>query len=695
VFEKPVVRQISTFFFGRLVRGRMRPVFIAAIGVLSFSAAFGAARSASSEGNSTEWPFLGGGVESQQFSTLKQIDSTNVSVLGLLRYTNLPVKEGLVGNTLIKDEIAYQSTPRAGAIAVALRTGKVVWTFEPAFDYTNTSLLSMWTSHNTRGLGMDAERIFTANGCYLFAVDRRNGVQLWRTQICDPSRDRGTSSAPRVGGGKVFVGVQVGEAAGRGYAAAFDAKSGKEIWRFYTVPGDPSKPFENPQMEAASRTWGADYWEKSKGGDAAGVWEGMIYDPVTDFLIFGTGNPMPHDPAWLAAHDNLFSDSVIAVNASTGKYAWHYQALPGDAWGFGDATGHMVLAELTFPAGKRRVLMSAEKQLFYVLDARTGAFISAGAYVPNTNLTVDPKTGRPKVRDALRAWEHPGRTETTQPGADGGHSWTLSAYNPQTGLVYIPAFIIPGRVGAREEESDASLKQQGRLVAWDPVTQQERWHVDQTQVINGGVLATAGDLVFQGTAGGSFYAYDGRTGQEVWSFDTQSIIEAAPSTVMLDGAQVLVVPAGDASGNGTVRYFPAAATTARTLMAPSRLLVFGLGGKANLPPTAMKILPKPALERPTAAVAAAGAAVFGRNQCSLCHASGLQISGQGRIPDLRAITAEQLDAMPSILRQGVLMPLGMPRFPNISDDEIKQLQAYIEMRAWEDYDKQQSSRGAN
>jgi PQQ-dependent dehydrogenase (methanol/ethanol family) len=640
------------------------------------------------------WPLLGGGINSQQFSPLADVNASNVNALGLARYTDLPIKEGLVGNVLIEDGTAYESAPRAAAIAIDLVSGRIVWKFEPTLDYTNNTMWSMWTSHNNRGLAIDAERVYTSNGCSLFGLNRKTGIQVWRTRICDPSRDMGTSAAPRVGAGKVFVGIQIAEqGTSRAYAAAYDANTGKELWRFYTTPGDPSRPFENPQMEVASKSWPADYWSKGKGG-GSGVWEGMIYDAQTDLLIFGTGNPAPKgDPGWLAAGEDLYSDSIIAVNASTGKYVWHYQTLPGDAWGMSDATGHIILADLPLAGGTRHVLMSAEKQFFYVLDARTGAFISANAYVPNTNFSaMNPKTGKLTVREDLKVWKHPGTAAFAQPGDAGGHTWTLCAYNPQTGLVYIPAYILaPDRYGTSAHDGEAAPKNEvkARLVAWDPVTRKERWHVDDQPAINGGVLTTAGGLVFQGTAGGKFNAYDASTGKRLWSFETHSIIQAGASTVTLQGQQLIVVPAGDASGNGTVTYFPEAATTPETMMAPSRLLVFGLGGKEILPPSPRKILARPARERPIAALAAAGATVFQRNNCALCHGAELRISGRGRIPDLRTITESELNAMPAILQQGALVPLGMPQFAHLSDDDVKALQGYIEERAWQDYEKQQ------
>jgi PQQ-dependent dehydrogenase (methanol/ethanol family) len=657
---------------------------------------------AASDGAGTEWTHLGGTAQSLQYSPLRQINASNMGSVGLLRHTDLPVKEGLVANPLIKDGVAYVSAPRGIAIAVDLSSGKVLWTFEPALDYSRSSIQAIWTSHVNRGLGMDEQNVYTTAGCYLFAVDRKTGAQVWQSFVCDPTHYLGTNAAPRVGGGKVFVGVQnIERGTERGYAAAFDARNGRELWRFYTVPGDPTKPFENPQMELASKTWGPDYWKITKGGGgAAGVWDGLIYDPQTDLLIFGSGNPGPHSSpenfAWLGSHELLYSDSIIAVSASTGKYVWHYQLLGGDAWGISDATAHMILTDLALPGGTRHVLLSAEKQFVYMLDAKTGEFISGGAYVTQANFLMDPKTGKLTVREELKTWKHPGTTAVIQPGAWGGHSWILSAYSPDTRLLYIPAFIIPQEFGWKGESAydygltpGAKYKARGQLIAWDPIAQKERWHVDLSTIMNGGALATAGNVVFQGTAEGGFHGYDAHTGQRLWSYDTHSIIEAGPSTAMVNGTQLIVVPAGDASASNSERYFSSAATTPQTLMAPSRLLIFGLGGKEVLPPSPLKVIPKPPRAKPAEALAKAGLDLFYHNSCTSCHGEDLRIPGQGRIPDLRLLTEGELQAMPSILREGTLLPLGMPKFPNLSDADINALQAFIESRAWEDYEEQQ------
>jgi glucose dehydrogenase len=258
----------------------------------------------------------------------------------------------------------------------------------------------------------------------------------------------------------------------------------------FTRPPVIPEPFENPQMELASKSWPADYCSKGKDG-GSGVWEGMIYDTQTDLLIFGTGNPTPKgDPGWLAAGEDLYSDSIITVTQTQVSTFGIIRRYPGGAWGMSDATGHIILADLPLAVGSRHVLMSAEKQLFYVLDARTGAFISVNAYLPNTNFSaMNSKTGKLTVRDYLSVWKHPGTAAFAPADDAGGHTWTLCAYNPQTGLVYIPAYILaPDRYGTSDRDGEAAPKNEvkARLVAWDRVGRKERWHVDDQPAIRSG-----------------------------------------------------------------------------------------------------------------------------------------------------------------------------------------------------------------
>jgi PQQ-dependent dehydrogenase (methanol/ethanol family) len=642
-----------------------------------------------------EWPFLGGSPESHQYSPLDQINSKNVGSLGLLWYSDLPIPEGLIGNPLVKDGVIYQSAPWGRAVATDILTGKTLWKFDPQLDLARYSRLAMYIATITRGLAMDEDNVYVAGGCSLYAVDRKTGKKVWESQVCDPTQDLGADSAPRVGDGKVFLGInnmQSGTA--RGYAAAYDAHTGRELWRFYTVPGDPTKPYENKQMEMAAKTWGDRYWTDTRGG--GGVWEGMIYDRQTGLLIFGVGNPgVDGHEKEFAGKPMLFTGSLIAVNASTGQYAWHVQEVTGDVFHPGDATAHLQLADLRLNGRMRHVIMQAAKNGYFdVIDAKTGEMISANKYVPVDNWKpMDKKTGTLTYREGLDFWNYPpGKTEILQPGGYGAHTWELASYDPQTGLVYIPAFVFPyglskdGRDEYAGFSKDAKYKNHGLLIAWDPLAQKERWHVDHPITINGGVLSTAGNIVFQGTPG-TLYAYDATTGKTLWSYDTHSIVLGAPSTVMVQGRQVILVPSGD--GNAVASSKSAELTsTPATIGAPSRLLAFVLDGKTMLPPATPKTILKPVLSRQPMSAAERGKAVFEGHDCGACHGEHLIASGNGRIPDLRNIREQTLRVMPQIIHQGVYRSMGMPQFPDITDEEITALQAYITNEAWAAYDAQ-------
>jgi PQQ-dependent dehydrogenase (methanol/ethanol family) len=646
-----------------------------------------------------EWTHLGGDIDSHQYSPLTQINSQNVHSLALLWYSNLPIPEGLIGNPLVKDGVVYQSGPWGRIVATDILSGKTLWAFDPHLDLSSYSAKSAFTATENRGAGMDEDNIYATGGCSLYAVNRRTGVQVWQAKLCDPVQDLGSDSSPRVGDGKVFVGItNMQSGTNRGYAVAFDARSGQELWRFYTVPGDPSKPYENAQMATAAKTWGNHYWIDSKG--SGGVWEGMIYDPQTGLLIFGAGNPgVDGHEAEFAGKPMLYADSLIAVNASTGHYAWHVQETTGDVLHPGDATAHLQLADVHINGRLRHVVMQAAKNgYFYVIDAKSGQVISADEYgIPDTNFEpVDKETGTVSFRKNLAFWNFTeGKKEIMQPGGFGAHTWELCSYNPDTGLVYIPAFVFPYELtrAGRDEfagfAKDAKYRNHGVLIAWDPLNKEERWHVDHPITINGGVLSTAGGVVFQGTPG-KLYAYDAKTGQTLWSFDTHSIVLGAPSTVMVQGRQILLVPAGD--GNAAVSSKTALLTsTPETIAAPSRLLAFALDGKAMLPPAAPKLIRRPPLPRQPRDVAELGQALFEKNGCGGCHGAHLVASGNGRIPDLRNVPEPLLRLMPQILRDGVFRSAGMPRFPNISDQEVEQLQAYITDAAWDAYDAQGKS----
>ena len=650
----------------------------------------GTLTSAATTAAENDWRYLGGNPHSNQYSVLDQINEKTIGSLGLLWYSDLPIGAGLVGNPLVMDNVVYQGGPYGSAVATDIITGKTLWSFVPNLGLDRYSWGAAYVaSTKIGGLAIDDIKVYISGGCSLFGLDRKAGKQQWRAEICDPTGMYGSSSAPRVGAGKVFVGINnMQSGTGRGYALALDANTGKEIWRFYTVPGDPSKPFENKQMEMAAKTWGDEYWTDLPGGGSGSVWAGMIYDSKTDLLIFGAGNPGTdgYEKKYVDKK-MLFTGSIIAVNASTGEYVWHRQLTTGDIYHPGDAVAHLQLADLKIKGRNRHVLLQAAKNgYFFVIDATTGKVISAKNYVATVNYKpLDLKTGTLSFKDELRWWNYPGKPIVLQPGGFGAHTWELTSYSPKTGLVYIPAFILPYELGGRYAEygfaEDAVFKNKGLLIAWDPLAQEKRWEVEHPVTMSGGVLSTAGNIVFQGTPSGTFDAYEAKTGKKLWSYDTRSVIRGGPSTVMVGGKQIVLVPSGDGTAVGSARS--RLSRTLETYAAPSRLLAFSLGGKTELPPT-QKVVLKPVLDRQPVELAEKGKAYYEKN-CAYCHGQNVITSGHGRIPDLRNIREPRLRILPQILRDGILKPLGMPQFADITDEEIAAVQAHIMNEAWDGY----------
>lgn len=673
--------------------------------------------------SATEWSTLGGNAGHWGYSPAHQINQSNVGSMGLLWYTDLPVKDGPVGNPLVLGGVVYQSVSRGIVLANEVATGKLLWSFVPTLDLSSTDVVGFFGLNSNRGLALDEHNVYVTSGeCHLYAVDRITGEQVWRSQTCDATRGYGTIAAPRTGGGEVFVGNNDHEEGMvRGYEDAFDGATGRHLWRFYTVPGDPAKPPENEAMELAARTWNPKSWKYTHRG--ANPWDGSIYDPQTGLLIFGSGNPdLGHyEPGWmkpgpadaqlqlqedkdpavraaLASGDWLFSSSVIAVNAKTGEYAWHFQYVPHDRFE-SDAAAGFIIADLPIGGTMRHVVMQAAKDgYFYVLDVRSGKCISANNYVPVAQFhPIDHKTCKLTPREEAKWWLHPDQEVILQPGAWGAHGWTRTAYNPDTRLVYIPAFIAPqaigGKAGTRSGEGRYGYSKgdryfaHGMLIAWDPIAQKERWHVDYPILENGGVLTTAGDLVLQGNPDGRFMAYAADSGKLLWSYDTHSVILGQPATVLSDGKQIILVPAGDGGASLVAKMDPIRATTDKT-MAPPRLLAFGLGGTATLPPTPRRLVLRPPRPPQPAEIAARGAKLFEGNSCAACHGAGA-VGGAGNVPDLRNTPEALLQVMPSILEKGLLRAQGMPQFPNFSDDDVNALQAYIINQAWASYRAQQ------
>jgi PQQ-dependent dehydrogenase (methanol/ethanol family) len=646
--------------------------------------------------SNSEWRLIGGGSFEQHFSPLRQLNETTVKQLKLAWFADMPTVDGLTGIPIVADGVVYQSGGLGKVWANDVRTGKLLWSYDAQINFPLGPVAS-WGSRLSRGLALWQDKVLKATGdCRLMALDRKTGALLWEVHPCDPKDSKTITGAPRVGGGKVFMGnANADSGIGRGYVDAYDIATGKHLWRFFTIPGDPAKGFENKAMEMAAKTWGPEYWKHSGGGTA---WDGITYDPVTNLVYIGTDCVVPSNPKERdsGSGDELFTCAIVAVNADTGAYVWHYSTTPGDGWNF-DATMPVVLADLPIGGATRHVVMTAPKNgFFYVLDARTGKLVNEPKPIVPVNWAsrIDRATGRPVPRDDAKYWLKGTAGVLVSPSGEGAHSWMPMSYSPLTGLVYIPAMTYPAFMAAAGEGKAAvedayyalehKLTAKGTLLAWDPIKQQARWERDIGPPVEGGILSTAGNLVFQGTSSGYFNAYRADTGDKLWSFPTGSAILAAASTVEIDGTQLILV----AAGSGTTSGFGAAmANMMGKAAGPSRLLAFSLDGTAHLPPSnnSRQPFPKPPAPEADAALAEQGRNVFDEGRCGMCHGLALDV-GAGSVPDLRRINAATYSLFSQIVRGGLYKSAGMPVFADVlREDELPALKAYIINEAWKSY----------
>ncbi|HWW81805.1 MAG TPA: PQQ-dependent dehydrogenase, methanol/ethanol family [Steroidobacteraceae bacterium] len=663
---------------------------VCALAMVAGLAVSGAACSADST-DATQWTSVGRTADEQRFSPLTQINTDNVSRLGLAWFADFDTNRGQEATPLAIDGVLYVSTAWSKVKAYDARTGRLLWAYDPKVpgEFAGRGCCDVVN----RGLAAWNGKIYVASyDGRLIALDAHTGAVAWEVLTLDHDKPVTSTGAPRVIKGKVVIGNAGGEFGVRGYLSAYDATSGKLLWRFYTVPGNPAEGVEAPVMRTAARTWNGKWWELGGGGT---VWDGIAYDPRLNLVYFGTGNGAPWNRRYRGAGggDNLFVASIIAVNADTGAYAWHYQEVPGDAWDY-DATSPLMLADLKVGGRPRRVLMQASKDgFFYVLDAKTGTVISAKNYVTTTWASaIDIKTGRP-VADPQARYDETGLVFIVQPGGQGAHSWHPFSYNPTTGLVYFSAietstafksaatfvahpmaantgleFPLPPTV-YEDLKSKAPRNSESRLVAWDPVKQQEAWRSGVLGTIGGGTLSTAGGLVFQGTNVGRFVAYDARDGKELWSVEAQTGVVAAPASFELDGEQYIA----EEVGYGLAPYGASN---------QSRLLVFKLGANAALPPAPP--LPKPVLNPPPS-TASVQTIEMGHQQftshCAMCHEPFA--ANRSVFPDLRYSPAlNSAEAFNAIVLEGALQTAGMASFKGkMSTEEVQSVRAYMIERA--------------
>jgi quinohemoprotein ethanol dehydrogenase len=650
----------------------------------------------------SEWLFYGNNRDAQFYSPLDKINDKNVQKLGLAWSADIPIKDALVGNALVADGVVYQSGAKNFVFANDVRTGKQIWAFDPQYDYTDGSFATYIGARINRGLALWEDKVLIATGdCRMIAIDRKSGKKAWETISCDKTELQMQTGAPHVGGGMVFTGNScLDSGTMRGFVTAYDVKTGKQKWRWYTVPGDPSKPQENAVYEMAAKTWGTDWYSKTKG--CGQVWEVITHDEKLNMVYIGVAGVSPFNPKARGknAGDELFTNSIVALKADTGEYVWHYKLTPHDGWNLEPMP--LVIADLPIKGKTQRVVIEAAKNGFlYVLDAKTGKFISANNFAPvNWATHVDKKTGRPVLSPEGDWWSKP-EGATVYGAIQGLRNWNPMAYNPNTQLAYIPIQVMPEHLKADPKElmggtvwdiTGVDTKKwirEGRLTAWDPLTQKARWSVSQPNTANGGVITTAGNLVFQGTGEGKIEARAADTGKLLWSSDAAGIPVAAPTTIEIDGEQILLVPTGNGGSSATARFMPQFASSCKECRnAPTRLLAFKLGGTAQIPkieerePQAQPVRPLQSL-----AQAESGANLFKREACEVCHGlEALAISGS--VPDLRRTGTQRHDLFSKIVKGGLLKGLGMPEFAHLEDDEVRDLQAYVINQSWKEYNSQ-------
>jgi quinohemoprotein ethanol dehydrogenase len=651
-----------------------------------------------SDGSSgQDWPAFGRTYGEQHYSPLDQINADTVKRLGLVWSYDLPPGNPATGPIEVGG-VVYTATGYAVVRAFEAATGKLLWTYDPkAPEVSGHKLRQGWGS---RGIAYWNGKVFigTQDG-RLIAIDAKTGQPVWTAETMGKDEQRFISGPPRVFDGMVIIGHGgADEASIRGYATAYDAETGEQKWRFYTVPGDPSKGFENKAMEMAAKTWSGPWWKYGGGGT---VWNAITYDAESDTILLGTGNGSPWNRKIRSEGkgDNLFLCSIVAVDAKTGAYKWHYQINPGESWDF-NAAMDMELADLTIDGRLRKVLITAPKNGFlYVIDRTNGKLISAKPFVTTTwAKSIDLQTGRPVEEPNVHYENGP---VTFRPTPVGAHSGPPMAFSPQSGLVYIPAIDLQvtyddtGITAANWQRTGGMAldygvrpniqvpkgeKTQGYLVAWNPVTQKQAWRLPMPGHFNGGVMATGGGLVFQGHLDSGFVAYDAASGKTLWRFDAKAPVVAPPISYSVNGRQYVTVIAGMGTSAGL--FGPLLAKFGIDYrMQARRVLTFALDGKAVLPPKipyAPKAVRDPDFKADPEA-AKSGEAIFNM-RCAVCHGGGA-IAG-GTAPDLRtsnAILAEE--AFDAILHDGMLVPNGMPRFEELSADDRAHIRQYLRTRA--------------
>lgn len=659
--------------------------------------------------HSNDWLSYGRTYSEQRFSPLDQINPGTAKRLGLAWWAQFDTDHGQEATPLEADGVVYTVTAWSKVYAFDARSGRQLWTYDP--QVAGETQLATCCDVNSRGVALWGDRVFVgALDGRLTALDAKTGRPVWSVQTTDRNRPYTITGAPRVVKGLVLIGNGGAELGVRGYVSAYRADTGKLAWRFYMTPnpkGLPDHAASDKIMAAkANATWFDGAWKQTGGGGTP--WDSIVYDPKSDLVYIGTGNGSPWNRAIRSGGkgDNLFLSSILALKPETGEYVWHYQTTPGDNWDY-TATQQIMVADLVIDGKPRHVVMQAPKNgFFYVLDAKTGQLLSADKFAPWVNWAsrVDLKTGRPVEAPGVR-YGGSAISSTQNPGPLGAHNWKPMAYDPKTGLVFIPAqdntftyagapnpqdfrYIngvwnlgtgiqgiagngqaAPGALStavkaAQNTKPRAAFKERAVLVAWDPVARKTRWSISRGNLwASGGLLATGGGLIFQGVDH-DLRAFTAADGKQLWSYDMGAPAIAAPMTYALDGVQYVAVMVGN--GGGTSTGDP------RRL---GRLMVFKLDGKAKAAPfppdTLDPLMDVRKAEKPTGD-RVLGKVLFGR-YCGVCH-SPTRVN-----PDLhRSQIPLSKDQFQTVVHGGALHDGGMASFAKYLDPkDVESIRTYL------------------
>jgi len=640
------------------------------------------------------WLVNGRTNDSKHFSPLKQINDQNVANLSLAWYLDYDGLMGVVSEPIVVDGVIYVSAPLSKVYAVEASTGKLVWKYDPHVRL-DQALNGSYSARTNGGVAVWNGKVYVGTGdCRLIAIDAATAKKIWEATVCEPLQT-GITGAPRVARGKILMGFNGSDDGVRGAIAAYDAETGKEVWRFWTVPGDPAKGFETKELEMASKTWiGENSW-KIGGGD---VWHAITYDDATGLVIFGTAGAdvgYGEMTGMKIAREKLFTQCIVAVKADTGEYVWHYQTGTENVH---NENNQIMMADLMINGEKRHVALTAPKNgFFYVLDAKTGKLLSAKPLVKTTWASAyDLQSAKPVL---IPASQGGGRQWTV-------HNWWPMSYSSLTGLVYVPTTDRRPDTKSAVEAGEGGEGLFGRLIAWDPVAETARWFVEEQISVNGGVLSTAGNLVFQGQGTGEFAAYAADSGKKLWSIQTKSAIDSIPVTFTANAEQYVLTSVGWGSGS---RLFAPARTmaTPESKRGPNRLYAFKLGGKIPFPAAHIEIppVPKPPEQKVSEEIIRKGEKLYVSFYCEGCHSPFIDGSGawveDGAVPDLRYAPPEVHKDWYGIVLGGSHWSKGMPgladppkfAFPKarMTVADADAVHAYVIDQAWKAYKAEQEA----